>query len=755
MNRMRAELVINGIVQGVGFRPFVYRVAAEHGLNGWVMNEAGSVRAEFEGTPESVRAAIGRIGADPPPAAVIKELRVTNLPPIGHAGFEIRPSEPAGEQRNEPSVPPDLAICDDCRKELTDSADRRFRHPFITCTNCGPRYTIVRNLPYDRPATTMAGFSMCSECSREYHDVRDRRHHAQPICCPGCGPSLRYIGPDGIPVEGDPLNTARRWIRRGRIVAVQGLGGFHLACLATRSGPVRKLRRRKGRDSRPLAVMVHDVAAAKGICHVDSAAEKTLGGPEAPIVLLPPNDRVRLAPEVNGGSGYTGVMVAYSPLHLLLTERMPPLVMTSGNRSGEPMDILPRKAMQSLQGIADGFLVHDRLIERRCDDSVVKMAGGVARVMRRGRGFVPREIPMPALGPPMLALGAEQKSAFCVARGNSAFLSPYIGDLKEQATVEQFRKEVGRFSRLVGIEPGLVAHDSHPDYITTALAKETGLPRVAVQHHHAHIASVLAENRSYGQVLGVAFDGAGYGDDGAVWGGEFLLVSARDYERLGYLKYTRQPGGDRAAIEPWRMAGAYLESYCRGEEKLWPRKLKRVMDRGNWPVLWSAAYRGLASPWTSSAGRLFDAVSAVLGLCYLSGYEGEAAVILERMARPDYKAYPFDVVEDGQGWSVDPGPVWLEILHDLRQGVSVNDVAGRFHLGLAEMIAKVCRILREQTGISEVALSGGVFDNQKLIVMAQRALERYGFTVLLNRFSPSNDGGIALGQALVAAVRGY
>lgn len=754
MDRTRAELVIHGVVQGVGFRPFVYRVAAEHGLSGWVTNEAGCVRAELEGEPESLRRCIGEIESNPPPSAVVRNVTVRHLPPAGYAGFEIRPSAPEPAGRPGPVVPPDLAMCDHCRKELSDPADRRFRHPFITCTQCGPRYTIVRNVPYDRSETTMAHFAMCPHCRDEYHDPIDRRHHAQPICCPNCGPKLRFLDRDGVPVEGDPVREARRWLRKGMIVAVQGLGGFHLACLATRSRTVRRLRRRKGRESRPLAVMVSDAAAAARVCHVDPAAERALRGPEAPIVLLPSNDRGGLAPNVNGGSGYTGIMVAYSPLHALLTERMPPLVMTSANRSGEPMVTSPRNALRRLEGVADGFLVHDRPIERRCDDSVVAMLGGTARVVRRGRGFVPREIRIPAHCAPLLAFGAEQKGHFCLAHGNWAYLSPYIGDLREQATVDEFEREIGRFGRLVGIEPTRAACDRHPDYMSSVLARQSGLPVVAVQHHHAHIASVLAERMHYGQVLGVAFDGAGYGDDGAIWGGEFLLASARGYERLAHLRYVPQPGGDRAAMEPWRMAAACLETYCPDEAKSWPRRLRRAMDRGNWPLLWQAVRGGVSAPMTSSMGRLFDAVSAILGLCYRAGYEGEAAVILEGLARPDYRGYDFDIVAEDGGWIIDPGRMLREILQDLRQGISIPDVAGRFHLGLAEMIARMCRIAREQTGVGEVALSGGVFDNRKLAVMTLRALEKHGFTVLFNRAAPANDGGIALGQALVAAMKG-
>lgn len=751
MDCIRVALKVNGIVQGVGFRPFVYRVALENGLTGWVINDTRGVEAELQGPAERVWNAVRQVQNSPPPAAVVQTVKVSELPPADFGAFEIRESNGNAASDTLP-IAPDLAICEACRRELGDPANRRFRHPFITCTNCGPRYTIVKDTPYDRPRTTMAGFDMCGQCHFEYHDPADRRHHAQPVACPECGPALQIFDGKGRPLKGDPIRVARRWLRLGRIVAVQGLGGFHLACLATRRRAVRKLRIRKGRESRPLAVMVHDADLAGKFAGVDRQADALLRSPAAPIVLLGGTGPLRLAPEVNVGSPSTGMLLAYTPLHLLLTEDLPPLVMTSANRSGEPMLTDPGESMQSLRGVADAFLVHNRPIARRCDDSVMSIVDGAVRVVRRGRGMVPRSLSIPAASRPLLACGAEQKNAFCLAEGNRAIMSAHVGDLKEQATLTQYEREIESLCALTKIWPSAVACDMHPDYLSSIYARRLPLPRVEVQHHHAHLASVLAEYCRYGQVLGVAFDGAGYGDDGQIWGGEFMMASPREYTRLGHLAAVPQPGGDLATMMPWRMAGSYLETCCPDEKRIWPRKLCEILRRAEWPVIWQAACAGVAGPLTSSAGRLFDAVSAILGVCERSGYEGEAAVRLESVARPDSHSYHFGLICREGLWIADPAPVLAEILHDIHHGESVADVAGRFHQGMAALIGELCLVLRDETGLDEVALSGGVFDNQLLLRLTLRVLKRSGLRALVNRQVPGNDGGIALGQALVAAI---
>ena len=829
METIRVQLAIGGVVQGVGFRPFVYRTAKEFELNGWVANDRSGVQAELEGAPAQVWSAIDHIRSAPPPSAIIDDICAEQKAPKGYDKFEIIESAdghvvaktaPLGpsagctvdiaalERRMKDTtlavaVAPDMAICRDCRREMTNLKNRRFRHPFITCTNCGPRYTIVKAVPYDRLRTTMDKFPLCSQCADEYRDPESRRLHAQPIACPDCGPQVKLMDASGAIISGGwgwggvadgdsggtgdnaAIRIARRLLRSGKIVAVQGIGGFHLACLATNSASVRRLRHCKGRaESRPLAVMVHDLKQASGIAAISVAAAKVISSPEAPIVLLRTRYFSQLAPEVNVGSRYTGIMLAYSPLHLLLTENMPPLVMTSGNRSGEPMVTSIKEARNKLKGIADAFLIHNRPIERRCDDSVVQIEGSAtAKVIRRSRGMVPGEIELPVHSRPLLACGAEQKSVICLAAGNKAILSAHLGDLKSSAGLQQYEYEIGQLATLTGIRPRLVACDLHPDYLSSAFARQLDLPCVEVQHHHAHIAAVLAEHKKCGPVIGVAFDGTGYGTDGHIWGGEFLIAGAREFTRAAHLAYIPQPGGDLATLNPWRMASAYLETCCADQRHLWPAKIMRMQKKEQWPLIWSATCLGLGAPMTSSIGRLFDAVSALLGLCDQAGYEGEAAVKLEAVARLDYKHYAFDIRrKQGAGdvggaggvggasgaggergthaaggtneqWIIDPKPVIRSITTDMRIGVSPSVIAGRFHLSLAEMVGKVCGLIRSESGLNEVALAGGVFDNAMLRDATMRVLARMGFTILLNRQVPGNDGGIALGQALVAAMQ--
>ena len=807
METIRVRLAITGVVQGVGFRPFVYRTAKEFQLNGWVANDRSGVQAELEGAPTQVWSAVERIRSAPPPSATIGELVAEQTAPKGYDKFEIVDSAvdsaedvvgaaaamseiAALEHRIKEAtlavaVAPDIAICRDCRREMTTSKNRRFRHPFITCTSCGPRYTIVKAVPYDRSRTTMDKFPPCPQCADEYRDPESRRHHAQPIACPDCGPQVKLLDANGVIISGGwgwggstdgdrggpsdnaAIRRARQLLKSGKIIAVQGIGGFHLACLATNSASVRRLRRCKGRaESRPLAVMVHDLAQANKIASVSATAAKIIGGPEAPIVLLRSRYESELAPEVNVGSRYTGIMLAYTPLHFLLTKDMPPLVMTSGNRTGEPMVTSIKEALNKLTGIADAFLIHNRPIERRCDDSVVQIEGSAtAKVIRRSRGMVPGEIELPVYSRPLLACGAEQKSVICLAAGNKAILSAHLGDLKSSAGLQQYQYEIGQLASLTGIKPRLAVCDLHPDYLSSAFARQLDLPCIAVQHHHAHIAAVLAEHKKRTQVIGVAFDGAGYGADSQIWGGEFLIADAREYKRAAHLAYIPQPGGDLASLNPWRMAGAYLETCCADLHHLWPAKIKRRLNKEQWSLIWAATCLGLGAPKTSSIGRLFDAVSVLLGFCDQVGYEGEAAVKLETLARLDFRSYAFDIkrehgtndassANDANGpWIIDPQPVIRAILTDLRMGVSPSLIAGRFHLGLAEMIGKVCGLIRTETGLNEVALAGGVFDNAVLREVAMRVLARMGFTILLNKKIPGNDGGIALGQALVAAMQ--
>jgi len=750
---VRTRVHVSGLVQGVGFRPFVWREATSRGLSGWVGNDAVGVVLEAEGAEEAVASLLAALRR-PPPLARVEAIRREEVPPSGGTGFEVRGSDVAGARRA--LVSEDTATCGDCLAELHDPADRRFRHPFVTCTNCGPRFTIVRAVPYDRSRTTMAEFPLCEACRREYDDPADRRFHAEPLCCPQCGPKLRLLcGANGeAAVAAEPVVAAAALLRGGKVVAVKGLGGYHLAVDARQEKAVAALRGRKHREDRPFAVMVADLAAAERLCQVGTLERELLCGAARPIVLLRRRPGAAVAPSVAPGSATLGLMLPYTPLHTLLLDAYGgPLVLTSGNRSDEPIAYDDADARERLGGIADAFLVHDRQIRTRVDDSVVTVAAGRVLPLRRSRGHVPAPVALPVECPePVLACGAARKNTFCVARGDQAFVSHHVGDLDDYATLRAYADGIAHLTQLLDVAPAVVAHDLHPEYPSTRYAQELpGVRLLAVQHHHAHIAACLADNGVAGPVIGVAFDGLGLGDDGAAWGGEFLVADLVNFRREAHLAQVPLPGGDAAAREPWRMAAAHLWAAYGG---MVPTGLAVAGRAGRrWEQVLSLARTGISAPPTSSAGRLFDGVAALLGVRDAVSYEGQAAVELEQLAdAAERGTYPVRI-RGGEPARVEVGDLVRGVTEDLRRGVPVPVLAARFHNALADVVLAVSRRLRDRYGLGTVALSGGVFCNVLLTSRCLDRLEGAGFTVLTHQVVPPNDGGISLGQAAVAAAR--
>jgi hydrogenase maturation protein HypF len=745
----RACARVEGTVQGVGFRPYVYRLAREEGLAGWVLNDERGVVLDVEGADEALARFAERLPAEAPPLATIESLQWTPLPPTGEEGFRILASALGGEAQA--LVSPDSATCDDCLRELFDPADRRHRYPFINCTNCGPRFTIVRGVPYDRPLTTMAGFAMCEACRAEYDDPADRRFHAQPNACPRCGPSVGFGAARGEAA----LAAVAAALRAGRIVAVKGLGGYHLACRADDETAVAALRARKHREEKPFALMAPDLEAARALVALGPDDEALLVGRERPIVLAPRRRGARVAAAVAPRSADLGVMLPYSPLHhLLLADAGTVLVMTSGNVSDEPIAYDDDDARERLAGIADGFLIHDRPIHTRTDDSVVRARRrGAAQLLRRSRGHVPASIDLPLPAPPLVACGAELKATFCVAKGRRAWVSHHIGDLHNLETLTSLRDGVAHFEALFDVAPELVVHDLHPDYLSTAYALERdGVPALGVQHHHAHLAACLAEHGETGPAVGAIFDGTGLGTDGTIWGGELLVGDLAGFERAGSLHPVRLPGGDRAVREPWRMACAWLAAALDDRPPL-PASLADAVDPWRWDAVCTMALSGFSAPLSTSMGRLFDAVSALAGLRAVTSYEGQAAAELEAAATaPPGRPYPL-AVEPGPPVVLDARETVLAVAGDVAGGRAVADIAARFHAAVALATAQACAILAERHGLSTVALGGGVFQNRLLLDAATDALEADGLRVLVPERLPANDGAISFGQAAVAAAR--
>ncbi len=744
----RWSIRVTGVVQGVGFRPFVHNLASRLGVSGFVGNDGDGVFIEAEAGRDTLDAFRRALTDEAPPLAIVETVSVDQVAPTGDTGFRIVESAGGGGRT---LVSPDLRTCDDCLTELTDPTDRRYRYPFINCTNCGPRFTIIRGLPYDRPLTTMAPFVMCEACAAEYEDPSNRRFHAQPNACPDCGPTLRLETASGDVVAGDPIVETRRLIAAGAVVAVKGLGGFHLACDARSDAAVARLRARKARPDKPLAVMVHDLDTARTVADVSDEEARLLGSRQRPIVLLAARPSSGLSPLVAPHLDVVGVMLPYTPLHQMLVQPGEVWVMTSGNRSQEPIVIGNDEARNRLADLADAFLVHDREIETHCDDSVVRVVGGRELPIRRSRGYAPLPIRLPVEAPPTLAVGAELKATFCLAAGSEAFMSQHIGDMENLETLAAFTRAVTHLQDLFGIEPEVLAADLHPRYLSSrwALDHAEGRPVVRVQHHHAHVASLLAEHGETGRVIGISFDGTGYGTDGTVWGGEVLVADLTGFHRAGHLAPVSLPGGDAAVRRPYRMALAHLrQAGIPWDPDLAPVRACPAEERS---ILATQLERGLNTVPTTSAGRLFDAVSSLVGVRHRVGYEGQAAMELEALVdHEEQGSYPFEVSDRGR-WVIDPAPVLAAIVDDVRAGMPPGVVAARFHRGLAAAITTVAVRVRHRTGLATVGLTGGVFQNATLTETAERMLTDEGFRVLTHRLVPPNDGGLALGQAVVAA----
>ena len=783
-----SRIKITGIVQGVGFRPFVYNLAMRMKLKGWVRNTSAGVDIEVDGAESTLREFARRLRDEAPPLALIAALEVESCPSNGFTIFEILHSEPVPGAFQ--PISPDVSICDDCLRELFDPTDARYLYPFINCTNCGPRFSIIQDIPYDRPQTTMAPFAMCETCRAEYEDPADRRFHAQPVACPECGPQI-WLESSLRRQTSNVMTQTQQLLTSGKILAIKGLGGFHLACDATNAAAVKELRHRKLRVDKPFALMMPDLATVEKHCLVDEAERELLTSRQRPIVLLERRPDSPIAEVIAPGQNNLGVMLPYTPLHYLLFENLQiakeqslpsphfplsALVMTSGNLSEEPIAYTNEDARQRLSDLADAFLMHNREIHVRCDDSVYRVRSGKWEVksnktsplptshypLRRSRGYAPFPIILPHAVPPILATGPELKNTFCLAKDRYAFLSHHIGDMENYETLQSFEQGIEHFERLFHIRPEAIACDLHPNYIATRYALERAerenLPFINIQHHHAHIAACMADNGLDGDepVIGVSFDGTGYGDDSAIWGGEFLIAGYSGYQRYAHLAYTPLPGGDKAVREPWRMALSWLHT----AEIAWEDDLA--------PVQWAASNnqysvsslqspvavlqhqltRGINAPPTSSAGRLFDAVAALAGVRQMVNYEAQAAIEFENLADASSEdSYPFEHTS-GQ---LDPSPMLLALIADLRAGAGIPAISAKFHNGLAQAITQICMAMRKEFNINKVALSGGVWQNMTLLEKSLSRLEKENFEVLIHNKVPANDGGLSLGQAMIAA----
>lgn len=757
-SRVRSRIRVEGVVQGVGFRPFVHGLANRYGLAGLVGNDATGVFIEVEGLPVAVEALLAEVRERPPALAAVDRVSVTALPPTGERRFTIVTSVDGGQRSA--LVAPDTATCEACLAELSDPSDRRYRYPFLNCTDCGPRFTIVTDLPYDRATTTMAGFTMCRACAREYADPADRRFHAQPVCCPACGPALAFIAADGRGVAGDPIATAARWLSGGAVLAVKGLGGYHLAADAGAEAAVAALRARKHRPGKAFAVMAADLAAVRRMCHLGRAEAAALSGPRRPIVLLRCRRDAPLAAAVAPGLDELGVMLPYTGLHHLLARQLGrPFVLTSGNRSDEPIAHRDADARRRLAGVADAFLVHDRPIHVPVEDSVVRVRRGHPVPLRRSRGYAPEPLPVPWPFPrPVLGCGAELKSTVCLGTGHRAVLSGHLGDLTDPAARHGYAAAVAHLTGLFRVEPAVAAHDLHPDYPSTRFAADlsdlSGVELVGVQHHHAHLAACLADNGEAGPVVGVAFDGTGYGTDGTIWGGELMVADLAGFTRAGHLEPVPMPGGAAAIRQPWRMAAGYVHAAYGSEEPAGLAVAGRHGER--WEAVRRLAAAGVNAPLTSSAGRLFDAVAALAGVRDEVSYEAQAAIELEQRAdRTVRDGYPVRVTGGPGG-----GPVLIHgtdlvraVVSDLGRGTGLGVVSARFHQGLAGAVVTAAARVATATDLSTVALSGGVFTNRLLLDAVAGGLRRRRLRVLTHRRVPAGDGGISLGQAVVAAAR--
>ena len=731
MKSVRATIEVRGIVQGVGYRPFIHRQVRRAGLCGWVKNTSRGVELTLEGTHEELTAFAAFLRNNYPPLAMVESVTVTHWGDAeGLTDFRILESETMAHRRT--LISPDIATCPDCLRELTDQNDRRYGYPFLNCTNCGPRFTIIRDVPYDRPNTTMSGFAMCPVCHREYHDIEDRRYHAQPTCCPVCGPQLSYCDGDGKTVEGDALSLAVETLEKGGIVAVKGLGGFHLSCRCDDEKVVSRLRLRKHREEKPLAIMCRDLEAVKKFCTFTEDEQAVLTSPQRPITLL--CKREEMAHLTN--NNYLGVMLPYTPLHHLLLQSFDALVMTSANLSDIPIIKDNEEAIASLKGVADGFLLHNRPIESRCDDSLLWVNEGEPYFARRSRGYVPYPVSAEIDGATVLACGAEQKASFCLSREGDVFPSAHIGDLKNAETLSHYQQQISHFEKLFDVKPEILVCDQHPDYLSSRYAYERcereKLPLVAVQHHHAHMVSCMADNRLTGKCLGIIWDGTGLGEDGTIWGGEFLAGDEKSYERVGSIRPIPLIGGDKAIREIARIGYALCRESGAVTEKnpIWDRMVARNMN----------------CPLSTGMGRLFDGVCAILGLRSEVSYEGQGAVLLEAAAAVDEGRYPVVI----EGHTFDWREMIREIIRERDEGVSVGIIAARFMNTLLDMAVEMSRRIAAEKGIQNVVLSGGVFQNQYLLSRLPKRLREVGLNPYIHHRVSCNDEGVSLGQLMIA-----
>jgi len=749
---------VRGVVQGVGFRPFVYQLATKYNLKGWVCNTSGDVKIEIEGQRQALDHFLVDLEQLSPPLSRIDGIYSTNHAPVGYPCFEIRHS--IAEEGKYQLISPDIATCQACLQEILTPDDRRYRYPFTNCTNCGPRFTIIEDIPYDRPRTTMHRFQMCPECQREYDNPLDRRFHAQPNACPRCGPVLELVDTEGNPVTGaDAISTASQLLKNGKIVAIKGLGGFLLACDATNQAVIDLLRSRKMRPFKPLAIMVSSIKEAKKYCYVSSEEEKLLTSAHSPIVLMKWKPGSSVSQAVAPNLKYLGVMLPYTPLHhILLRETGLPLVMTSGNLSEEPIAKDNDEAIRRLSRIADYFLVHNRDIYASYDDSVTIVERDASQIIRRARGYAPYPIHLSFSSQQILGCGAELKNTFCLTRDEYAFLSQHIGDMENLETMEHFENSIAVYKKLFRIEPNIVAHDLHPEYLSTKYAQElaaksANIRLVPVQHHHAHIVSGMVDNGLESPVIGVAFDGTGYGADGNIWGGEFLIADYQRFTRMGHLEYLPLPGGAAAIKKPYRITIGYLLSLL-GEAALnQDLPFLKQADSLEIDIIKKQIEKKINSPLTSSCGRLFDAVSALIGVRGEIEYEAQAAIELEMVAYDgidEAGSYPFSIVDQNGLSLVKLQELFSAIICDLQSGANKAKISIRFHNTVARMISQLCRIISDKTGIAQVVLTGGVFQNRLLLRKTVSRLETSGFTVFTHHQVPCNDGGISLGQAVIA-----
>jgi len=744
---------IIGVVQGVGFRPFVYGLAEQYRVTGWVANDASGVIIEAEGSQASLDGFVAALKSQPPPLAVINDLCISCHQPRGYDRFDIKTS--LDGQHKTALISPDVAPCSYCLEELLNPDDRRYRYPFINCTNCGPRYTIVQDIPYDRQATTMHSFVMCPACRREYDDPGDRRFHAQPNACPVCGPAYRLLDKTGEQVrlgqgEQDVFMTAKRLVDQGAVLAVKGIGGYHLAVNAFDRVAVKRLRQRKVREDKPFAIMAGSLAAIKAQCNVTAAEEQLLVSAARPIVLLGKAAKYALAEAIAPGNPYVGAMLPYNPAHYLLLAADDLYVMTSGNVSDEPIAYQDDDAVDRLKDIADYFLVHNREIYSQADDSVVRQVFDKPYVIRRSRGYVPLPVNLACKQPPVLAVGGELKNTFCLTRGQQAFLSAHTGDLENLLTYRAYVAAIEHSKKLLNVSPAVVAYDLHPEYLSTKYAAALPLPGVAVQHHHAHIAAVMAEHHLTGAVIGLAFDGTGYGPDGTLWGGEFLVADLSGYRRLGHIACLPLPGGTKAVKEPWRLALWLLNDLYGQEFVDLAIPFVQQLPPG-WQLVLDAAGKGINTPLSSGVGRLFDAAAALLGIRQHINYEGQAAVELELAAQGAIgRVHSYTVREIGRVWVIDFKPLFDAMCQALCQGEAVGQLAADFQLTLAAAACDVTVKISNLTGIRQIALSGGVFQNITLLTKIIGMLSEHQLEIYLHRQVPANDGGLALGQAIIA-----